>query len=113
MSPPVKNFLPSCVINTLAVLVITRFVCSIHFSSTTGLVVATLVLGILIAFPRPVLLFLLSLSLPFLILPFCVIGIILSVFRAVTGIGSTRRRRRRQTTSSRGRIATWAASVRV
>lgn len=105
MSPAIKKFLQSWVINTLAVLVVTQIVRGIHYDSTTGLIVATLVLGILNAFPRPVLLFVLFLSVQFLILPLCVIGIILSVFRAVTGIGRTRRGRRRQTTRSGDRIS--------
>jgi len=64
MSPAVKKFLEGWVINTLAVLVVTQLVRGIHYDSTSGLIVATLVLGILNAFLRPLLLLL---SLPLLI----------------------------------------------
>ena len=65
MSPALKKFIQGWAINTLAVLVATQIVRSgIHYDSVTGLLVATLVLGILNTFLRPVLLFL---SLPLLI----------------------------------------------
>ncbi len=65
MSPALKKFIQSWAINTLAVLVATQIVRSgIHYDSITSLLVATLVLGILNTFLRPVLLFL---SLPLLI----------------------------------------------
>ena len=64
MSPAVKKFLQGWVVNTLAVLVVTQLVHRIHYDSTSGLIVATLVLGILNAFLRPLLLLL---SLPLLI----------------------------------------------
>jgi putative membrane protein len=65
MSPGVQKFLQSWLINTLAVLVVTQIVRGIHYDSTAGLIVATLVLGILNAFLRPILL---VLSLPLLVL---------------------------------------------
>ena len=64
MSPVLKKFIQGWLINTLAVLVATQIVPGIRYDSTTGLLVATLVLGILNAFLRPVLMFL---SLPLLI----------------------------------------------
>jgi putative membrane protein len=64
MSPAVKKFLQSWVINTLAVLAVTQLVRGIHYDSNAGLIVATLVLGILNTFLRPVLLLL---SLPLII----------------------------------------------
>lgn len=65
MSPALKKFIQGWAINTLAVLVATQIVRSgIHYDSITSLLVATLVLGILNTFLRPVLLFL---SLPLLI----------------------------------------------
>ena len=64
MSPAVKKFLQSWVINTLAVLIVTQIVRGIRYDSNAGLIVATLVLGILNAFLRPLLL---VLSLPLLI----------------------------------------------
>jgi len=64
MSPEVKKFLQSWVINTLAVLVVTQIVSGIRYDSPVGLLVATLVLGLLNAFLRPVLLLL---SLPLVI----------------------------------------------
>ena len=64
MSPALKKFLQTWLINTVAVLVAAQLVSGIHYDSRTGLIVATLVLGILNAFLRPLLLFL---ALPFLI----------------------------------------------
>lgn len=65
MSPALKKFIQGWAINTLAVLVATQIVRSgIHYDSVTALLIATLVLGILNTFLRPVLLFL---SLPLLI----------------------------------------------
>jgi putative membrane protein len=64
MSPTVKKFIQSWLINTLAVLVATQLVHGIRYDTATGLLVATLLLGVLNAFLRPVLLFL---SLPLLI----------------------------------------------
>jgi len=64
MSPAVKKFLQSWLINTIAVLVVAQIVRGIHYDSNAGLIVATLVLGILNAFLRPLLL---VLSLPLLV----------------------------------------------
>ena len=65
MSPALKKFIQRWLINTLAVLVATQIVRSgIHYDSITGLLIATLLLGILNTFLRPVLLFL---SLPLLV----------------------------------------------
>ncbi len=64
MSPALKKFLKSWAINTFAVLVVTQLVHGIRYDSNAGLIVATLALGILNAFLRPLLLLL---SLPILI----------------------------------------------
>ena len=64
MSPTLKKFIRGWLINTLAVLVAEHIVPGIHYYSITGLLIATLALGILNTFLRPVLLFL---SLPLLI----------------------------------------------
>lgn len=64
MSPAVKKFLQSWLINTVAVLVVAQLVGGIHYDSTAGLIVATLVLGILNSVLRPLLLIL---SLPLLV----------------------------------------------
>ena len=60
-----KEFLQRWAINTVAVLVATHIVPGIHYDTATGLLVATLLLGILNAFVRPVLM---ALSLPLLVL---------------------------------------------
>ena len=84
MSPAVKKFLQSWVINTLAVLIVTQMVRGIHYDSGEGLIVATLVLGILNAFLRPLLL---VLSLPLLIFT---LGLFTLVINAALlyGVGS-------------------------
>lgn len=64
MSPGAKSFFQRWLITTLAVLVASNVVTGIHYDSITGLFVASLVLGILNAFLRPVMLLL---SLPLLI----------------------------------------------
>jgi putative membrane protein len=64
MSPGVKKFLQSWLINTVAVLVVAQIVRGIHYDTNAGLIVATLVLGIFNTFLRPLLLFL---SLPLLL----------------------------------------------
>lgn len=64
MSPSLKKFLYSWLINTFAVLVTAQLVHGIRYDSITALLVATLVLGVLNAFLRPALMLL---SLPFLI----------------------------------------------
>ena len=56
MPPGLKSFLQSWLINTLAVLVAANIVPGIKYDTITGLLVATLVLGILNAVLRPLLL---------------------------------------------------------
>jgi putative membrane protein len=77
MSPAVKKFLLSWLINTVAVLAVTQIVRGIHYDSTAGLVVATLVLGIFNTFLRPLLMLL---SLPLVIFT---LGIFIIVINAV------------------------------
>ena len=55
MTPGFKSFLQRWLINTLAVLVATYFVRGIRYGSGTDLCVATLILGVLNAFLRPLL----------------------------------------------------------
>lgn len=64
MSPVLKSFLQRWIINTLAVLVAASIVRGIHYDTLGGLIVATLLLGILNAFVRPVMMWL---SFPLLI----------------------------------------------
>ena len=64
MSPRLKRFIQTWVINTLAVAVVVAIVPGIHYDKTLDLIVAALLLGILNAFLRPVLLLL---ALPLLI----------------------------------------------
>jgi putative membrane protein len=77
MSPTIKKFLQSWLINTLAVLVVAQIIRGIHYDSNAGLIVATLVLGILNAFLRPVLL---VLSLPLVVLT---LGLFMLVINAI------------------------------
>lgn len=56
--PGFRNFLKSWAINTLAVLVAVYLVEGIHYEQSVDLLVASLVLGILNAFLRPILMFL-------------------------------------------------------
>ncbi len=63
--PGVKTFLQSWAINTLAVLVACSLVPGIRYDKPADLLVASLLLGILNAFVRPILMFL---ALPLLIL---------------------------------------------
>ena len=65
MSPQTQNFLKRWFVDTLAVLVAANVVKGISYSNPAGLLVASLLLGILNAFLRPLLLLL---SLPLLIL---------------------------------------------
>ena len=65
MSPTLKSFLQRWIILTLAVLVAAKVVPGITYDSTSGLLIATLLLGILNAFVRPIMMIL---SLPLLIL---------------------------------------------
>jgi putative membrane protein len=67
MSPVLKAFLQRWLINTVAVLVAVYIVDGIHYQNTLDLFVATLVLGILNTFLRPLLMLL---SLPVLLLTF-------------------------------------------
>lgn len=64
MPPKLKRFIQSWVINTLAVAVVVYIVPGIHYQKPLDLVVASLLLGILNAFLRPILLLL---ALPILI----------------------------------------------
>ena len=64
MPSELKEFLKRWAINTVAVLAATHIVPGIHYDTALGLLVATLLLGILNAFVRPVLM---ALSLPLLI----------------------------------------------
>ncbi len=64
MSSPLKSFLQRWLVNTLGVLIAAHIVRGITYDSLSGLLVASLVLGALNAFVRPILL---VLSLPLLI----------------------------------------------
>src|SRR4051794_21147438 len=65
MAAQLKGFLQQWLISTLAVLVATQLVKGIHYETTSGLLVATLLLGILNTFVRPLLTLL---SLPLVVL---------------------------------------------
>ena len=75
--PVMKEFLQRWLINTAAVLVATQVVHGIHYDNATGLLVATLVLGILNAVLRPLLLLL---AMPLL---FLTLGIFFFVINAL------------------------------
>src|SRR2546428_12886562 len=77
MAPQLKRFLLQWVIGTLAVLVASHVVKGIHYDTPSSLLVATLVLGILNTFVRPLLTLL---SLPLVILT-------LGLFRVVINAG--------------------------
>ena len=64
MSPKLKKFIASWIINTLAVAVAVSILPGIHYDKPQDLLVAALLLGILNAFIRPILLLL---ALPLLI----------------------------------------------
>ena len=64
MKPALKNFLRRWLVNTIAVLVALKLVTGLQCPNTTDLIIATLILGILNAFVRPLLMLL---SLPLLI----------------------------------------------
>ena len=64
ITPALKSFLQRWLVNTLAVLVAVKLVKGITFAANTDLLVATLVLGLLNAFIRPLLM---VLSLPLLV----------------------------------------------
>jgi len=55
MPSRLKSFLQQWLISTLAVLIATQLVKGIHYDTTSGLLVATLLLGILNTFVRPLL----------------------------------------------------------
>jgi putative membrane protein len=77
MPKQLKEFLQRWLITTLAVLVATHMVHGIHYDNPAGLIVATLVLGLLNAFLRPVLMLL---SLPLI---FVTLGVFAIVINAV------------------------------
>ena len=77
MAAGLKPFLQRWLINTLAVLVASNVVRGIHYDTISGLLVASLLLGIFNAFLRPVMLLL---SLPLLILTF---GLFILVINAL------------------------------
>lgn len=64
MSPKAKAFLQRWIINTLGVLVAANVVSGIHYDTAMGLVTASLLLGILNAFVRPIMI---VLALPLLL----------------------------------------------
>jgi putative membrane protein len=64
MTPGLKRFIQSWVINTLAVLIAVKIVPGIHYEKTLDLLAASLLLGILNAFLRPIILLL---ALPLLV----------------------------------------------
>jgi putative membrane protein len=64
ISPSLKQFLQRWLVNTLAVLVAMKVVSGIHCGSSVDLLVATLVLGVLNVFLRPLLMLV---SLPLLV----------------------------------------------
>jgi putative membrane protein len=64
MSPKVKAFLQRWIINTLGVLVAANVVTGIRYDTVVGLIMASLLLGILNAFVRPIMI---VLALPLLL----------------------------------------------
>ncbi len=77
MSTSLKEFIQRWIITTVAVLVAAHLVRNIHYDNWQALLVATLVLGLLNAFIKPVLM---VLSLPFLLLT---LGLFTLVINAV------------------------------
>lgn len=77
MSPRLKPFVQRWAINTLGVLVAANVVAGIHYDTFVGLFMASLLLGILNAFVRPVMILL---SLPLLIFT---LGLFILVINAV------------------------------
>lgn len=77
MSPKLKKFLQSWIINTLAVAVAAYLIEGIHYQKPLDLIVASLLLGILNAFLRPVLLLM---ALPLLVFT---LGLFILVINAV------------------------------
>lgn len=83
MPNKLKEFLQRWIITTAAVLVAAHIVKGIHYDSTQALLIATLVLGLLNAFLRPLLLLL---SLPLLILTLGLFTIIINAL-LLLGVG--------------------------
>jgi putative membrane protein len=77
MSRPLKEFLQRWIITTVSVLVAAQVVPKIHYDNWRALLIATLVLGLLNAFIKPILFFV---SLPLLILT---LGLFTLVINAV------------------------------
>lgn len=77
MKPGFKSFLQRWLINTLAVLVATYFVSGIHYVKAVDLFVASLLLGVLNAFLRPLLMLL---SLPLLIFTLGLFTLVINAF---------------------------------
>ena len=75
MSDGLKAFIQAWIINTLGVLVAAHLVSGIHYETKIGLVIASLVLGILNAFLKP---FLLLLSLPLILLTLGLFSIVIN-----------------------------------
>lgn len=85
MTPQFKAFLQAWLINTVAMLAATHIVDGISYDTVTGLLVATLVLGILNALVKP---FLLLLSLPLLLLTLGLFSLVINalLLYAVSGL---------------------------
>jgi putative membrane protein len=64
MSPKLRKFIASWVVNTLAVAIVSSIVPGIHYDRFRDLVIASLLLGVLNSFLKPILLFL---ALPLLV----------------------------------------------
>jgi putative membrane protein len=77
MAPSLKTFLQRWLVNTLAVLVAAHLVRGISYDSFTGLLIASLVLGVLNAFLRPLLLLL---SLPLLFFSLGLFVLVINAF---------------------------------
>lgn len=75
MPVQLKEFLQRWIIIMVAVLVATHIVPGIHYDTWQGLLIATLILGLLNAFLKPVLLFL---SLPLLIVTFGLFTVVIN-----------------------------------
>ena len=77
MSPRLKRFIQSWVINTLAVALVVAIVPGIHCPKTVDLLIAALLLGILNSFLRPILLLL---ALPLLIFTLGLFILVINAF---------------------------------
>lgn len=75
MPAPLKEFLQRWIIITVAVLVTSHIVPGIHYDNWQGLLIATLILGLLNAFLKPLLLFL---SLPLVIVTFGLFTVVIN-----------------------------------